>query len=185
MKKVIGITGSIGSGKSYAIDIFKKICKERKINAIFLDVDDIRRSILEKEKIDRKQLNKKIYNRRKAMEEYKKVINTKIKKDINEKINKSNGVIFIEWALLLEDNLYDIVDSIIMVYCKEEIQIKRLENGDLRKESVIKRIKMQLTNEEKIYKIKQLKKEFFVIDTSNNPKENEYEELLRKEGLYE
>lgn len=185
MKKVIGITGSIGSGKSYAIDIFKKICKERKINAIFLDVDDIRRSILEKEKIDREQLNKKIYNSRKGMEEYKKVINPKIKKYINEKINKSNGVIFIEWALLLEDNLYDIVDSIIMVYCKEEIQIKRLENGDLGKESVIKRIKMQLTNEEKIDKIKQLKKEFFVIDTSNNPKENEYEELLRKEGLYE
>ena len=185
MKKVIGITGSIGSGKSYAIDIFKKICKERKINAIFLDVDDIRRSILEKEKIDRKQLNKKIYNSRKAMEEYKKVINTKIKKDINEKINKSNGIIFIEWALLLEDNLYDIVDSIIMVYCKKEIQKKKLENADLEKESLIKRIKMQLTNEEKIDKIKQLKKEFFVIDTSNNPKENEYEELLRKEGLYE
>lgn len=185
MKKVIGITGSIGSGKSYAIDILKKICKERKINAIFLDVDDIRRSILEKEKIDREQLNKKIYNSKKAMEEYKKVINPKIKKSIIEKINKSNGVVFIEWALLLEDNLYDIVDSIIMVYCKEEIQIKRLENGDLEKESVIKRIKMQLTNEEKIDKIKQLKKEFFVIDTSNSPKENEYEELLRKEGLYE
>ena len=130
-------------------------------------------------------MNKKIYNSKKTMEEYKKVINPKIKKYINEKINKSNGVIFIEWALLLEDNLYDIVDSIIMVYCKEEIQIKRLENGDLEKESVIKRIKMQLTNEEKIDKIKQLKKEFFVIDTSNNPKENEYEELLRKEGLYE
>ena len=130
-------------------------------------------------------MNKKIYNSKKTMEEYKKVINPKIKKYINEKINKSNGVIFIEWALLLEDNLYDIVDSIIMVYCKEEIQIKRLENGDLGKETVMKRIKIQLTNEEKIDKIKQLKKEFFVIDTSNNPKENEYEELLRKEGLYE
>lgn len=44
---------------------------------------------------------------------------------------------------------------------------------------------MQLTNEQKIDKIKQLKKEFFIIDTSNNPKENEYEELLKKEGLYE
>ena len=74
MKKVIGITGSIGSGKSYAIDIFKRICKERKINAIFLDVDDIRRNILKKEKIDREQLNKNIYNSQKAMEEYKKVI---------------------------------------------------------------------------------------------------------------
>ena len=36
---------------------------------------------------------------------------------------------------------------------------------------------MQLTNEQKIDKIKQSKKEFFIIDTSNNPKENEYEEL--------
>ena len=64
-------------------------------------------------------------------------------------------------------------------------QIKRLENGDLGKEEIEKRIKMQLTNEQKIDKIKQLKKEFFIIDTSNNPKENEYEELLKKEGLYE
>ena len=102
MKKVIGITGSIGSGKSYAIDIFKRICKERKINAIFLDVDDIRRNILKKEKIDREQLNKNIYNSQKAMEEYKKVINPKIKKYINEKINKSNGVIFIEWEKLCD-----------------------------------------------------------------------------------
>ena len=42
-----------------------------------------------------------------------------------------------------------------------------------------------LVNEQKIDKIKQLKKEFFIIDTSNNPKENKYEEILKKEGLYE
>ena len=45
MKKVIGITGSIGSGKSHAVKIFKNICKEKEIDAIFLDVDDIRRNI--------------------------------------------------------------------------------------------------------------------------------------------
>lgn len=185
MKKVIGITGSIGSGKSYTVDIFKNICKEKKINAIFLDVDDIRRDILEKENIDRAQLNQKIYNDEKAMEEYKQYINPKIKKYLNEQISKNYGVIFIEWALLIEDCLYDIVDSIIMVYCQEKIQIKRLENGDLGKESVIKRIKIQLTNEQKIEKIKQLNKEFYIIDTSKNPKVEEYEELLKKEGLYE
>lgn len=185
MKKVIGITGSIGSGKSYAVDIFKKICKEKRINAIFLDIDDIRRNILDEENIDRNQLNQKIYNDENVMEEYKQFINPKIKKYLDEQISKNDGVIFIEWALLIEDNLYDIVDSIIMIYCKEEIQIKRLENGDLGKESIMKRIKMQLTNEQKIDKIKQLKKEFFILDTSDNPKENEYEELLKKEGLYE
>lgn len=185
MKKIIGITGSIGSGKSYAVDIFKKICNEKKINAIFLDVDNIRRDILKKENIDRKQLNQKIYNNQKAMEEYKKYINPKIKEYINEQIAKNDRVIFIEWALLLEDNLYDIADSIIMVYCPKEIQIKRLENGDLGKEEVIKRINLQLTNKQKMEKIRKLKKEFFIIDTSNNPNEKEYEELLRKEGLYE
>lgn len=185
MKKVIGITGSIGSGKTYAINIFKKICKARRINAIFLDVDDIRRSILEEENVDREELNKKIYDSEEEMNKYKRIINPKIKKYLNEKIKRNEGVIFIEWALLLEDNLYEIVDSIIMVYCKEEIQIKRLEYGDLGKESVRKRIKMQLTNKQKIDKIKELKKEFFVIDTSDNPKEKEYEEILKKEGLYE
>ncbi len=185
MKKVIGITGSIGSGKSYAVDIFKKICKENKVNAIFLDVDDIRRNILEKENIDRIQLNQKIYNDEKAMEEYKQFINPKIKKYLNEQISKNDKIIFIEWALLIEDSLYDIVDSIIMIYCQKEIQIKRLENGDLGKESVIKRMKMQLTNEQKIDKIKKIRKEFFIIDTSDSPKEKEYEELLKKEGLYE
>ena len=119
MKKVIGTTGSIGSGKSYALDIFKKICKEKRINAIFLDVDDIRRNILSKENIARNQLNQKIYNDKNAMQEYKQFINPKIKKYLNEQISKNDGVIFIEWALLIEDNLYDIVDSIIMIYCKE------------------------------------------------------------------
>ena len=185
MKKIIGITGSIGSGKSYTIDIFKKICTEKKIKAIFLNVDDIRRNILEKEKIDGSELNQKIYKDENAMKEYKKYINPKIKNYLNEQIRKNVGIIFIEWALLLEDNLHDIVDSIIMVNCQEKIQIKRLENGDLGKEQVIKRIKMQLTNEQKIEKLKQLKKEFFIIDTTNNPKENEYEKLLKKEGLYE
>lgn len=185
MKKIIGITGSIGSGKSYAVEIFKKICKENKINAMFLDVDNIRRNILEKENIDRNKLNEKIYNNENAMQEYKKYINPKIRNYLNEQIRKNEGIIFVEWALLLEDNIHDIVDSVIMVYCKEDIQIKRLENGDLGKEKIIKRIKMQLKNEEKIQKLKQLQKEFFIIDTTNNPEEKEYEELLKKEGLYE
>lgn len=185
MKKVIGITGSIGSGKSYAVEIFKTICQQNKINASFFDVDNIRRKILEKEKIDRVELNKKIYNSQDEMKKYKDFINPKIKEYLIKQINNTDGFIFIEWALLIEDALCDLVDSIIMIYCKEATQIKRLENGDLGKEEVIKRINLQLTNDQKLEKVKQLKKEFYVIDTANNPKIEEYESILRKEGLYE
>jgi len=183
VKKVIGITGSIGSGKSYAVEKFKEICEKNKINTTFLDVDTIRRDILKKENIDRVELNKKIYNNQEEMKKYKQFINPKIKKHLIEQINSNDAFIFIEWALLLEDNLYEIVDSIIMISCKKEIQIKRLENGDLGKEEIIKRINLQLTNEQKIQKIKQLNKEFYIIDTSNNPKIEEYENILKKEGL--
>ena len=133
MKKVIGITGSIGSGKSHAVKIFKNICKEKEIDAIFLDVDDIRRNILNEAKIDRVQLNKKIYNDEKAMKEYKKYINPKIKKYLREQIRKNNVVIFIEWALLLEDDLYNIVDSIIMINCKKRYSNKKTRKWRLRK----------------------------------------------------
>ena len=185
MKKVIGITGSIGSGKSYAVEKFKTICEQNKINARFFDVDDIRRDILKQEKIDRTKLNQKIYNNPEEMKRYKEFINPQIKKYLVEKIKDNDCVVFIEWALLVEDGLDNIVDSIIEVYCKKEIQIKRLENGDLGKEEIIKRMNLQLTNEQKIEKIKQLNKEFYIIDTSNNPRIEEYESVLKKEGLYE
>ena len=104
-------------------------------------MDDVRRNILKEENIDRLKLNQKIYNSQEEMKKYKQFINPKIKKYLVEQINRNNGVIFVEWALLLEDELYDIVDSIIMCYCEEDIQIKRLENGDLGRKEIIKRIK--------------------------------------------
>lgn len=184
MKKVIGITGSIGSGKSYAVQKFKEICKAKKRKAIFLDVDTIRRKILEEEKIDKVQLNQKIYNDSKAMENYKKYINPKIKQYLEKEVVKAkDSVLFIEWGLLLEDGFFDIVDSIIMINCQREVQIKRLENGDLGKEAILKRINLQLTNQQKIEKIKQLNKEYYIIDTTNNPLVEAYQDILKKEGV--
>jgi len=103
VEKVIGITGSIGSGKSYAVEIFKRICVQNKINASFFDVDDIRRNILERENIDRVELNKKIYNSQSEMKKYKDFINPKIKEYLTKQIHNTDGFIFIEWALLIED----------------------------------------------------------------------------------
>ncbi len=183
MKKVIGITGSIGSGKSYTRNQFKEIAKEKKIKARFIDVDEVRRKLLKDEKIDTIQLNQIIYHNEEEMKRYKQYINPKIKDYLKEQIDQNNGIIFIEWALLIEDELFDIVDSIIMIDCKPSIQMKRLERGELKKEEIIKRMNLQFSNKQKIEKIRKLRKEFFVLDTSDNPKKEKYEELLRKEGI--
>lgn len=183
MKKVIGITGSIGSGKSYAVNIFKQICKERNIKAIFIDVDDVRRNILNKEKINRIELNKRIYKNEEVMRKYKQFINPKIKEYLINQIKSNKCLIFIEWALFIEDNFDDIVDKFIMVDCKQDVQISRLENGDLGKENIIKRINLQLTNSEKIENIKKTSKEFCIIDTSENPQIEVYRKVLEKEVL--
>lgn len=173
----------MGSGKTYARNMFEKICKEKKIEAIFIDVDEVRRNILKQEKIDTTQLNKRIYNKKEEMEQYKQFMNPKIRKYVMEEINKRDKNIFIEWALLIEDSFYDMVDSTIMIDCEENIQMERLEKADLKKEEIRKRIDLQLTNKQKVDRLKELKKEFFIMDTSQNPKEKEYEEMLRKEGI--
>ncbi len=185
MKKVIGITGSIGSGKSYAVEKFKEICEKYNINAIFIDVDEVRRNILKKENVDRKELNNKIYSNEFEMKKYKEYINPKIREYLTSQINMNNSFIFIEWALLLEDKLYDLVDSIIMIDCTQDIQIERLQKSSLNKEEIIRRMNLQMSNKEKIEKIKRLEKEFFILEASYNPQTEEYENLLKKVGLYE
>lgn len=185
MKKVIGITGSIGSGKSYAVKNFKEICEKKHIEAIFIDVDEVRRNILKKENIDRKELNNKIYSNELEMKKYKEYINPKIREYLKAQINMYSGFVFIEWALLLEDEFYDLVDSIIMIDCTQDIQIERLQKSSLNKEEIIRRMNLQMSNKEKIEKIIRLKKELFTLEASYNPQIEEYENLLKKVGLYE
>lgn len=185
MKKVIGITGSIGSGKTYASQIFKEICEKYNINATFIDVDNVRRNILNQENINKEELNRKIYTNKIEMKKYKEFINPKIRDYLINQINNNNKYIFIEWALLLEDEFYDLVDSIIMIDCNKEIQIKRLKSSNLSEKEIFERINLQLTNQEKIEKLKRLEKKFFILETSYNPEIEEYENILKKEGLYE
>ena len=73
--------------------------------------------------------------------------------------------------------------KIVMVDCEQDVQISRLENGDLGKENVIKRINLQLRNSEKNKKIKKLNKEFCIINTSENPEINIYRKIFEKEVL--
>lgn len=208
---IFGVTGNIATGKTYACRMFSGIAKERRISFHHIDVDKIRRHILlhslskknkEIRKILIKKLNlknnnknfeidgltlgEKIFSDKKAMTIYKAIINNEIVRTIESKIKKLNGIIAIEWAMLIEDNLLSLAgNNIVLVTCGKEIQKMRLINSDLPKAQLEKRIKVQSEDVEKINKIlKQQKEEgkgkLFIFNTTKSPQKSEYEKFFTK-----
>jgi len=91
-----------------------------------------------------------------VLEEKKKIID-KLEKDGQYKIFIS------EAALTIESGFAEFFDKIIVVFCREEIQIKRLmERDKIRREDALKKIGSQMPSEEK------LKYADYVIDSSGS-----------------
>ena len=89
-----------------------------------------------------------------VLEEKKKIIDTLEKEGQHE--------IFVsEAALTIESGFAEFFDKIIVVFCKEEIQIKRLmERDNINREEALKKIASQMPTEEK------LKSADYTIDSS-------------------
>lgn len=210
MKKYIfGVTGNISSGKSFLLKIFPDISEKRKMNLHIIDVDQLRRYILIYSKksrhiILRKELNEKlglslndndikingelpgekIFHDKGKMLLYKKIVNPEIFLLIKEEIEKFNGLIAVEWAMLAEDNMLNIVNNnVILVKCNERTVKMRTINPDIPESQMLARINFQTNVEDKIKiiqeKIQSDNKGFLILfDTSNNPKIDAYEDLF-------
>ena len=153
MNRLIGITGSMSSGKT---TISKDIIKLHP-DYIYIDVDDFRRNLFNnKEYINELKkiipelknykeinsiiLNKFIYTNDKYMYKYKSVLYKFLIDYINQFTNKT---ILIDWALIINDNMQNLFDKIIYVDASEKTRLKRLEKSDLSKEEILKRFKLQ------------------------------------------
>lgn len=153
MNRLIGITGSMSSGKT---TISKDIIKLHP-DYIYIDVDDFRRNLFNNKdyinelkkiipelknykEINSIILNKFIYTNDKYMYKYKSVLYKFLIDYINQFTNKT---ILMDWALILNDNMQNLFDKIIYVDASEKIRLKRLEKSDLSKEEILKRFKLQ------------------------------------------
>jgi dephospho-CoA kinase len=168
--KVIGLTGSIGSGKSTVSGFFEKL------GAIVIDADQVSRQVVEpgspalKEltlafgenilnpdgSLNRTLVAEIVFNSDEKRELLNSIIHPMIFNEINSTIEeyreKGTEIIILEAALILEKKgLIKLIDKLIVVSIDEETQKKRLEGrGDLSKEQINARINSQLTNNEKI-----------------------------------
>lgn len=163
MNKIVGITGYMSVGKSY---VLSKLLSQINKDYVLIDVDVFRRKLLKENReyvkelklvipelndfneIDSVILNKYIYSNGTYMEEYKKILYKYLFDYIDSFQNK---LIFIEWALIINDNLIDKFDKLIVIDSSYENRLKRLVDSDLSKEEVLRRFKLQeIENREEI-----------------------------------
>lgn len=146
-RRVIGITGGVGSGKSLIINYISE-----KYNYIILETDKIAKELMNKgekayEKIidyfgleildsdlniDRKAFAEIIFNDKSKLEKVNSIVHPIVKEyiiDIISNIDNVNNCYIIESAILEEAKLTDLCDEIWFIDSLEDVRIKRLEEA--------------------------------------------------------
>ena len=164
----VGLTGSIGTGKSTVSKIFQKL------GAYVIDADKVVHGFLQDEKvkeeikqvfgddifdssgnIDRKKIARIIFNNPEMKKKLEGILHPKVRQQIEHFIKKvyekdKNAVIIAEIPLLIETGLYKNYDKVIVVYAPKDLQLKRLLNKGFSEEEALSRINSQMDIEEKL-----------------------------------
>ncbi len=142
--KIIGVTGSIGTGKSTVSNFFKEL------GAYVIDLDGIVHELLRSDastykeltanfgkgildkagKIDRKRLSKRVFVNTKELKNLCLIIHPAVirilKGRLDEMRNKDpDRVVVVDAPLLIEANLLDLVDMVLVVKTNLQNQFKR------------------------------------------------------------
>lgn len=192
--KVIGLTGSIATGKSQVSNYLKnKGIKVIDADLIARDVanykivkNKIKREfgedLYKNDKLDRKKLAEIIFSRKIHRQKLNSIMHPEIYKKIKKESESADGLVFIDIPLLFENEdlnkKYGLdFDEIWLVYVDRETQIKRLMNRDgISREYAEEKINSQISVEEK------RKKADVIIDNSGTLEETfkQVEKNLKK-----
>ncbi len=162
---VIGLTGGIGSGKStvarlfevlgcpvfYSDDVAKEVYFDADVKLKVIALLGNEAYVLENE-INKKYISAKIFSDTGLLHQLNAIIHPAVIERFKIFKNKHIGKLVIkETALLFEAKLEAQVDKIVLVAANDDLRITRVMQRDgLSKEEVIKKIKAQLPQEEKI-----------------------------------
>lgn len=181
---IVGLTGSVGTGKSTVTDFF------RELGAYIIDWDELARQVVrphskawteiveyfgkgflnEDMTINRQKLADAVFSDKKKVERLNQMVHPEVFKE-DEKITNEikrrdpDALIIKDIPLLFEVTLPISADKVIVVAAREQTQLRRLEQKGMTREDAQNRIRSQLPLEEKI------KFADFVIDNDGPPKE--------------
>lgn len=163
-KKVIGIIGGAGSGKSEVLKIMKE-----KYNAQIIMADEVARALQEPgesvytqiaeafgpdillpdQTIDRKKLAQLVFNHKELLNKLNQIVHPAVRREIEKMIGQSSSsTIVLEAALLVECGYRSLCDEFWYVHSDEAIRRRRMkETRNYTDEKIDAILKNQLTEE--------------------------------------
>jgi dephospho-CoA kinase len=164
-KITIGITGSIGSGKSE----FTKIAENSGFPV--LRADDISKEFLANNSEVKKQVIKKfgkdsylnnipnkkylaevVFNNPLKLRELERILHPLVIKEIENKkkeIFRKHNILFVESALIYEADLENLFDFVVLITADREVRLQRKLSQGMTEEDFVKREMNQIPDEEK------------------------------------
>jgi len=166
-ERIIGVTGSFGTAKSYTVSIFRTLgC--RVIDADKIGHGSLKKGTLTYKKIvktfgrdvvkpdgsiDRRSLGKIIFNNDRKRSQLNSILHPVIVKKIRSEISCMKGTrpVVLDAALLFEAGCEKLVDKIVVVRSSRKTQIGRvIKKFGFSKDDALRRIKSQMPLNEKI-----------------------------------
>jgi dephospho-CoA kinase len=164
MKK-IGITGGIGSGKSFVANIIEKMgypvyYSDLRSKELTNTHPIIRQGLIElvgenvyfEGELDKKILASAIFSNDELRMKVNQLIHPIVRQDFEDWAKaQTSDLILNEAAILFETGAYRNFDATVLIYAPIELRLKRVLNRDIiTKEEVIARMNNQMSDEEKL-----------------------------------
>lgn len=162
--KRIGVTGGIGSGKSYVCRVlaamgypvfYADIEARNLINSNSELIHEIKslfgESAYVKEEFNRKFVGERVFKDPTLLAKMNALIHPKVRATFDEWSQKQNSkYVFQEAAILIETEGYKLLDKTVLVTASIETKVKRIKERDnLSEEAIQNRMNAQLNDEEK------------------------------------
>ncbi|MCC6370115.1 MAG: pantetheine-phosphate adenylyltransferase [Bacteroidia bacterium] len=173
---IIGVTGEIGSGKSWLCTQLAQLAAKENIPVTIIDVDKIGHRILESQDeplykilrndictrfgndiknvdgfIDRKRLGKIIFGDTQKLKEFNDIIYKPLLLKLRRELYGKKGLIVLDSALIAETNMTNLCNNnIILVKTTKEEQLKRLQQRTYTPEQIEQRINSQYSYDLKL-----------------------------------
>lgn len=163
----IGITGGIGSGKSYV----SRLLKERGIPVYDTDSEakrlmsesaDIRRGLIDllgadvycpDGSLDKSVVASFLFASRQNADRINAIVHPVVKSDFLSWVSRHQGIVAMECAILFESGFSDVVDFVVAVTAPLDLRVSRtMLRDNTSKASVLSRINAQMDDEERVNK---------------------------------